>query len=68
MPYWAQMFAKQQTGMARGGYDYCPPKHNSREIYFSPDILEVMDKIVTSNMEPKTKVAVPVFSLSDAVQ
>jgi len=38
------------------------------EIYFSPDILEVMDKIVTSNMEPKTTVAVPVFSISDAVQ
>jgi YgiT-type zinc finger domain-containing protein len=34
------------------------------EIYFSPDILEVMDKIVTSDMEPKTKVAVPVFSIS----
>jgi len=27
-----------------------------------------MDKIVTSNMEPKTTVAVPVFSISDAVQ
>src|SRR5207253_7470898 len=38
------------------------------EIYFSPDILEVMDKIVTSDIEPKTKVAVPVFSISDAVQ
>ena len=38
------------------------------EIYFSPDILETMDKIVASDMEPKTTVAVPVFSISDAVQ
>jgi hypothetical protein len=30
--------------------------------------LEVMDKVVNSDMEPKTKVAVPVFSISDAVQ
>ena len=38
------------------------------EIYFSPDVLEAMDKIVASNMEPRTQVAVPVFSLVDAPQ
>ena len=38
------------------------------EIYFSPDVLEMMDRIVTSDREPRTRVAVPVFSMSDAAQ
>jgi hypothetical protein len=38
------------------------------ETYFSPNVLEAMDKIANSDMEPKTRVAVPVFSMSDTVQ
>jgi YgiT-type zinc finger domain-containing protein len=38
------------------------------ETYFSPDVLEAMDQIVASDREPKTRVAVPVFSIADAVQ
>jgi YgiT-type zinc finger domain-containing protein len=35
------------------------------ETYFSPEALEAMDKIATSDMRPKTTVTVPVFSISD---
>jgi YgiT-type zinc finger domain-containing protein len=45
--------------------DVCQP---CGETYFSPDVLEAMDKIATSDMEPKTTVAVPAFSMSDMVQ
>ena len=38
------------------------------ETYFSPDVLETMDKIATSGAEPKTMVSIPVFSMSEAVQ
>jgi YgiT-type zinc finger domain-containing protein len=38
------------------------------EVYFSPDVLEAMDNITASGMEPKTEVSIPVFSMSDTVQ
>jgi YgiT-type zinc finger domain-containing protein len=34
------------------------------ETYFRPDVLEAMDAIVTRDVEPKTQVVVPVFSIS----
>jgi YgiT-type zinc finger domain-containing protein len=45
--------------------DVCQP---CGETYFSPDVLEAMEKIVVNDMEPKTKVAVPVFSMANTVQ
>ena len=38
------------------------------EVYFSPDVLEAMDHIAASGMEPKTAVSIPVFSMADAAQ
>jgi YgiT-type zinc finger domain-containing protein len=38
------------------------------EVYFRPDILEVMDHIVNSDMEPKAEMSIPVFSIADAMQ
>jgi len=38
------------------------------ETYFRPNVFEIMDTIVISDMEPKTKVAVPVFSMADTAQ
>lgn len=38
------------------------------ETYFSPDTLETMDHIATSDTEPKTTVPIPVFSLSKATR
>jgi len=36
------------------------------ETYFSPEVLETMDNIATSDATPKTTVSVPVFSMSEA--
>ena len=38
------------------------------EVYFSPDILEIMGHIATSDMKPKAEVSIPVFSIADAMQ
>jgi YgiT-type zinc finger domain-containing protein len=38
------------------------------ETYFSPEVLETMDNIATSDAAPKTTVSVPVFSMSEAAQ
>jgi YgiT-type zinc finger domain-containing protein len=38
------------------------------ETYFSPDVLETMDNIATSDAAPKTTVSIPVFSISKAIQ
>ena len=34
------------------------------EAYFAPDVLEMMDQIVATSIEPKTTLTVPVYSLA----
>lgn len=36
------------------------------EVYFSPDALQAMDRVVLNKTKPKKRVSVPVFSLSKA--
>jgi YgiT-type zinc finger domain-containing protein len=36
------------------------------ETYFSPEVLERMDNVVTSGTKPRTTIAIPVFSMADA--
>ena len=38
------------------------------EVYFSPDILEIMDHIATGDIAPKAEVSIPVFSIADVMQ
>jgi len=35
------------------------------ETYFSPDVLDRMDEVATSDMMPKATVSVPIFSFLD---
>lgn len=34
------------------------------EVYFAPDVLDVMDEIATNEIEPQHTMAVPVYSLA----
>jgi len=35
------------------------------EVFFAPDVLEMMDRIVIEEQKPKTCISVPVFSLAE---
>ena len=37
------------------------------ETYFSPEVLDAIDRMVESGLAPKTTVSIPVFSLSSVV-
>ena len=34
------------------------------EVYFAPDVLDMMDRIATNEIEPQQTMAVPVYSLA----
>lgn len=37
------------------------------EVYFAPDVLEMMDRAVLEDQKPKARISVPVFSLAEMV-